>query len=287
MWGMLGVAMSVAAFGLGCLVNIHVTAFLAAALLPLTITAGFAVRKQLRMRDSVLMISGAALAGAVAAIGVLWLLTGLGPIDYIVSRFGAYLNTASDSLVSLIHQYVRLFDIITGAVSWPAVLSTPTPEAVSIILDRLRLTLNYYLVSGMISYALLAGLLGFVITRAFVKKRRGVVSVPSFGALELPSKFWLAYFISYLFAYAGTTFGWPSFDILTETIIGVYGVVFIVQALSLFDYLYKRRHMSAGVRVLLHVVITLFFGSLLAWVGLFENIAKLRRRMDTEGGMKP
>ncbi len=285
MWGMPGVLMTVFCFAAGCLFDVKLTAFLAAAFVPLALTAGFVIKKQLRMRHSVLAASGGALFGLAAAIGVLWLFTGLGPIDYAVSRFGAYLGTLNSGLIQFLYQYVRFADMLTGAISQAAVFSTPAPEAIVIIQDRLREALNYYLVGGMICYALLTGLLSYVITRAFVKKRRSVASIPSFDALTLPPRFWLAYLISYFVAFAGISFGWTSFDIAAQTISDVYGFVFTVQALSLLDYFYKRRRMATAVRVLLHVAVTLFLGFILVWVGMLENMASLRKRMNTEGGM--
>ena len=285
MWGTPGIVITLISFAVGCVLDIKLTAFLAAAFIPLALTAGLTVRKQLRMRHSVLAASAAAMFGLAAAIGVLWLFTGLGPIDYIVSRFGVFLSTLNGGLVQLLYQYARLMDMFTGAISQAAVFSTPVPEAIAVMQDQLREALNYLLVGDMVCYALLTGLLSFVITRAFVKKRRKVVRIPSFGAFTLPPRFWLAYLLSYLFAFAGISFGWPSFDIVTQTITGVYGFVFTVQALSFLDFLYKRRRMATAVRVLLHVVTALFLGFILVWVGLFENMASLRKRMNTEGGI--
>ena len=284
MWGTLGIVMTAVSFAVGCLLDVKLSVFLAAALIPLVLAAGLVVKRQLRMRHSVLITSGAALIALLAALGVLWLFTGLGPIDYIVSRFGAFLSTQSSGIIKLLYPYVRMMDMLTGAVSQSAVYATPISEAITVMQDKLREALNYSLVSGMVCYSLLMGLLGFVITRAFVKKRRKVVKIPSFDALALPPRFWLAYLLSYLFAFAGISFGWTSFEVAAQTIIGVYGFVLTVQALSFLDYLYKRKHMAAAVRVLLHVVLTLLLSGILVWVGLFENMAGLRKRLDTEGG---
>lgn len=285
MWDTLGIVISAISFAVGCLLDVKVAAFLAAAFLPAVLAAGVVIKKKLRMRHSVMITSGATLAGFAAAFGVLWLFTGLGPIDYLVNQTNHALSTLNGMLVNLVYQYTRFWDMITGAITQTAVFSTPASEAIPIILERMRSFLNLNLVNTTLSFALLIGLLLFVITRVFVKKKRKVVCVPPFSALTLPPKFWLAYLISYIFAFVGTSFGWPSFQITAITIGGVYGFVFIVQALSFLDYLYKRRKMQTAVRVLLHVVVALLLGNLLVWVGLFENMAGLRKRMDTEGGI--
>lgn len=285
MWGTLGIVLTVLSFSAGCLIDIKLTVFLAAAFIPTALAAGITVKKQVRMRTGVQITAGAALFGLAAALGVLWLFTGLGPIDYIVSRFGVYLNALGGGPVKLLYQSVRLVDLMTGAVSQAAVYSTPFSEAIVFMQSTLREALNYFLVGGIVCFALLMGLLGFVITRAFVKKKRSVVTIASFDALTLPPKFWLAYLLSYLVAIAGISFGWASFDIVAQTIADVYGLVFTVQALSLLDFFYKRRQMATAVRILLHVVITLFLGFILVWVGLFENMAALRKRIGTQGGI--
>ncbi len=285
MWGTLGIVLAAISFAVGCLLDLKVAAFLATAFLPVALAAGIVIKKKLRMRHSVMITSGAALAGSVGAFGVLWLFTGLSPIDYMVSLTAHVLGTLNGGLVQLVYQYTRFWDMVTGAITQAAVFSTPASEAIPVILERLRDFLNLNLVNAVLSFALMIGLLIFVITRVFVKKKRKVASVPPFSALALPPKFWLAYLLSYLFAFAGISFGWPSFEIVAITISGVYGFVFIVQALSFLDYLYKRRKMQTAVRVLLHVVVALLIGNLLIWVGLFENMAGLRKRLDTEGGI--
>ena len=284
MWGPVGIVITVMSFAAGCLLDVKLTAFLAAAFIPTALAAGLTVKKQLRMRTGVQITAGAALIGLSAALCVLWLFTGLGPIDYIVSSFGVFLNTLGGGAVKLLYQSVRLIDIVMGSVSQAAVYAAPVSEAVAFMQDTLREALNYFLVGGMLCFTLLMGLLGFVITRAFVKKKRSVVAIASFDTWSLPPKFWLAYLLSYLFAIAGVSADWPSFEVAAQTIADVYGFVFTVQALSLLDYFYKKKKMTTAVRVLLHVVITLFLGFVLVWVGLFENMASLRKRMDNQGG---
>lgn len=282
-WGAAGVVMTAAGFAAGCLLDLRLTAMLAAAFVPLALAAGLVVRKRMRMRHGVLITGGAALFGVSAAAGVLWLYTGLGPIDYMAGRLERLLTASGEPMVRTLYGYVRFMDMLMGSAAQSA--ATPASEAAPIILDRFRGALNDTLVGGMVIYALLAGLLGFVVTRAFVKKKRKVAAVPAFSELALPSRFWLGYLLSSLAALVGVYSGWLSFDTLAQTISSVYGFVFTVQALSFLDFLYKRKHMQQAVRVLLHVAVTLFLGSLLVWVGLFENLANLRKRMDTEGGV--
>lgn len=283
--GAAGFASAVLSFAGIALLRPVYAALLAAMFLPLCAAAGFVIRKRVRMRDSVLIVGGAAIAGAAGAIGILWLITGLGPIDYTVTGMGQTLHALDDATVSLLYQSLRFGDLLTGATTQAALLATPVDQAISAIQQIYKDFLNVNLVSFIALYALLAGLLCFVIPRAYAKKRGlGVVTVPSFGGLTLPPRFWLAFVLSYLFAMIGESYGWASFDILKVTLLNAYGFVFIIQGLSFLDYLYKKRGLGKGVRVLLHVVVTLLVGYILMFVGLFENITNLRKRMDMEGG---
>jgi uncharacterized protein YybS (DUF2232 family) len=117
-----------------------------------------------------------------------------------------------------------------------------------------------------------------------------VIAIPPFANFSLPRRFWLAFVLSYLFAVVGESLGWPGFEILEVTVLSIYGLVLSVQGLAFLDFLYQRNKMGKGVRVVLHalgLIISSMLGNLLMWLGLFENIANLRVRMDTKGGVVP
>ena len=106
-----------------------------------------------------------------------------------------------------------------------------------------------------------------------------MISIPAFSEYELPNRFWLAYIISNLFAAIGASSGWQSFDVLEVTIYYAYAVILVAQGLSFLDFLYKTRNMRPGVRVILHVFATLILSSILVWIGLFENVLGMRKRI--------
>jgi hypothetical protein len=112
-------------------------------------------------------------------------------------------------------------------------------------------------------------------------KRRGidVADLPRFADWRLPKGFWIAAIVSGAAAAIGSRFGWPSFDLLLFTIYYAYAAVFIVQALCLIDFLMISRKMGRGMRIVLLIVSVLIFGSVLMWIGLFENAFDLRKRL--------
>ncbi len=287
----LGGAAAVLCFAAGSALDARLSGLLAALCLPLALGIGFALRKKKRFRHGVMMTTGAALAGVVLLVGVLWLLTGEKPVDFIVSRLQMSLVDMDEMSIRSVYQFVRTADLMTGAVTQAALDAAPLDDAIAFILNQYRDILNVYLVSMIGVYALLAGLLGFLITRSALKKRKvDVIAIPAFSDYTLPNRFWLAFLLSYLVAVIGNSLGWQQFDIVQETVYALYALVLTVQGLSLMDYLYKRRKMGVPARVVLHVLVLVIgsivtlIGTLLVWAGLFENIARLRKRIESKGG---
>lgn len=286
-----GGAAAALCFAAGAALDYKASALLAAASIPFALVFGYVVRKKIRFRYSVMATCGAALAGAALAVGVLWLLTGLKPVDYIVGQQNALMLTWDEEQVRLTYQFFRYSDLMSGGVTQAALDAASSADAIAFLSNTYYEILNMSLVSMIGGYALLMGLLGYLIPRGVLKRRKAdVIAVPPFSEYALPDRFWLAFLASYLFAAIGGGFGWPGFDILQITVYALYALVLTVQGLAFLDYVYKKRNMSTGARVALHglaVVISSFaalVGSMLLWVGLFENIMKLRKRMETKGG---
>jgi len=285
----LGTAAMAVCFAAGCALDYRLSAILAAICVPFALIAGYAVRNKHRLRYSVLASSGGALSGVMLATGVLWLITGQMPLDFFSDRLQNSFSGLSDVEVLSVYQLMRLPDLITGAVTQAALDSASRAEAVSYLVDTFREVLNYNLVGLIGCYSLLLGLLGYLITRALRKKLGSdVIAIPPFSRFSLPNRFWLAFVLSYLFAVIGKGEGWPGFAILEVTLLSIYGLVLSVQGLAFLDFLYQRNKMGKAARVALHVVaviVSSMLGNILMWLGLFENMANLRARIDTKGGI--
>lgn len=256
----------------------------AAIALPAAATAAYVVRKKIRLFNSVLLTSGATLAGIAMVVGVIWLFTRLSVLDFAVNRLGGWLSQWNDDEINAFYQLVRSMDIFTGAITQEAVLATPSGEAIAVMQEMFHDWLNEALVSAMLIYSMLTGLLIYLITRS-AAKRHGteVCAVPNFGDYALPRWFWVGCVGSYLFSLIGENFGWPSFDLVINTISVVYIVVFIIQGLSFLDYIYRKRNFSPVMRRVLHALALLIISGLLMWVGLFENVIGIRKRWDEKG----
>jgi hypothetical protein len=256
------------------------SAILAAAFLPVAFGTGYMIRAKKRFLTSVVVSSGMLLAGAALAIALLTFITKQAAADYIVNYTGSTMNALSDTQIMSLYQVVRAPDLLTGAVSQQAVWSTPPAQAVTVMQGLMRDTLDLWFVTIIGLYALLMGLLCYIIPRSIVKKKMDVAPVPLFSDYALPRRFWLAFALSYIAAMAGSSLGWKSFDIVQLTIYNLYSLVFSVQALSLFDYFYRKRNMGVGVRTVLHVLSAIVLSFLLMWIGIIDNIMSLRKRME-------
>lgn len=278
--GYAGAVAAVLSFAAAAYFDLSAALNMAGAFLPVAFAAGYMIRAKKRFRDSVVVSIGAVFAGAALVIAIPMLTGGAQPVDRIVSWAQRALNAMGDKEISTLYQAVRYIDVMTGAITQQALVATPSAEAAAVMLGLLRDTLNIWFITITGIYSLLTGLLCCVIPRAAAKRSMDLAPAPAFGDYALPKRFWLAYASSYLFAITGDSLGWKSFDIIGLTVYNLYAFVFSVQALSFFDHMYKKRGMGAGSRTMLHVVTTIVLSFVLVWVGIFENIFGLRKRME-------
>lgn len=284
-FGASGGAAGIAAISAAAVFSPGAAAAFAAAFVPVSVTAGVAIRQKKRFQNSVIAASVAALAGIVLCTGLLWLLKGLSPADYAVQQADALFTQLGDADVSFAYQSMRYSDMASGAVTQQAVLSTPRIQAIAFMLNALREAVNYVLVPAILVYSLLMGLVCYLAPRR-AAMRRGipVKAIPDFSNYAVPKRFWIAFLVSYLCAMLGDSLGLAPFGMLEPSVMAVYGFVFIVQALSFADFMYKARGMGKGMRTAMHTITVLLLGGYLMWVGIFENIVQFRNRMQEKGG---
>ena len=182
----------------------------------------------------------------------------------------------------------RYQDLITGAVTQAALDAASRAHAIAFVVNWFRELLNVTLVSFIGTYALLMGLIGYLIPRAVLKRRRkdAVVPIPPFSEYALPDRFWLAFFLSYLFAVIGDSFGWPGFDILEVTVYAPVFAGWTVRGLAFLAIYISGQHEQSA-RVALHVadaghkLAGAAAGSVVdGWA--LGNIAKMRKSMKSK-----
>lgn len=284
-FGLAGGVAGAAALGVAGIFDPEAAVAFALLSLPVAVAAAQVIRRRTRFRDSAVCISVAALAGVALTFGYIWLLEGMLPAQYLISRAEALLASLGDSAVNLLYQGARSMDIASGALTQQAALATPRAQAVASLLGLLREAFNLLLVPAALAYSLLSGLVCYLAPRRGAKTSGFPVrAVPAFADYELPRGFWAAFLVSYAAALAGDSLKLTASGLLQPTITVVYAVVFIVQALSFADFLYRERGLKAGLRAALHAAAVLLFGGLLMWLGIFENMIGFRRRSQEKGG---
>lgn len=279
-----GAAASLAAFGCAYFLDAKYCIFISALFLPPAIAAGYSIRSKKRLFTSVLITSAGALAGASLMIFLTTLFSGVGFVDFVSASFAEQLKAQHSDVTLSLYYAARYPDIVSGAITEAAVASTTPAQAVEIMAGMVKDALNAALVSMIAIYSLLGGLLYYVIPRAVAKTNKmDVARISAFSDFALPKGFWIAAAVSYLAAALGAEFGLNGFDILQSSIFDIYAFVYAVQALSFFDFFYKKRNIKTVSRVFLHILIVLVFGYLISVVGLVENIASIRKHMDENG----
>jgi hypothetical protein len=283
-FGFWGGAAGTAAVAAASIFSTTAALLFAAAFLPVSFAAAVAVRRRWRFRDSVVITSGAALAGAALAIALLGLLRGVTPAEYAVQRTSALFSALGDKEINLVYQFLRTPDIWVGAITQEAVAAMPRAQAIGDMTEILHDWIGTSLVPMMLCYALLWGLLCYLMPRRGAE-RNGVMvqKIPDFSDYALPGRFWLAFLVSYLAAAAADAYHLLPSGLLQPSVSSAYSIVFFVQALSFADYFYKVRGMSKARRVAMHTMTVLIFGNFLMWLGVFENIVHLRSRTLEKG----
>lgn len=273
-----------------CLMGIYLLSpvlclIISALFLPPALAAGYMIRSHARFFNKVLVASGASLLGIALSTGATWLLANISPADYITGAIVGSLAKLSEQNIKWFYSIFRSADVLSGAITQTAVDATPPSEAIGIIRNMLSISVNTLLVSFMVIFALMTGLLSVVVPISRAKKYGvSIYVMPRFSEYRLPKRFWLAFVLSYAAARLGEGFGFDGFDILGITVFNVYSFIFIVQGLSLLDYFYKTRNIRVSSRVILHFLTAFMAGLVLVIIGLIENMSNLRKRFGQQGG---
>ena len=277
-----GTAVTIIGFGAAEILGISVSLYLAAAFVPLVLTAAYTIVSHKRFRTSVILNAAAALAGAALVFLLASLFSGMSVVDFAAARFGQALSALPDEEVSVVYTAVRYSDLMSGAVTQAAINATPAADAILKMQDIIKQQLNVSIVYLMVVYSMAAGYLSYIVPRAVVKKQgRFVAPIPKFKDYELPKKFWLAAVLLTAAAFVGDSLSIGGFEILLFTLFNVFLFVFMVQGFGLLLYFFEKQNMSNVVRVFLAAVALVFLSTIaLPIIGLFENIFRFRQRIE-------
>ncbi len=276
-----GTAVTIIGFGAAEIVGISAALYLAAAFVPLVLTASYTIVSHKRFKTSIILSGIAALAGAALVFWMVNLMSGMSVVDYSAAMLGQKLSTLSEEEVTFVYNAARYTDILSGAVTQAAIEATPAADAILKMQEILKEQLNISIVYMMIVYSMGAGYLAYIVPRAVAKKQgRFFAPIPKFKDYELPKRFWLAAILLTAAAFIGSSYDIRGFDILMFTVFNVFVFVFLVQGFSLLMFFFDKQKINKGLRALLIVLALVFLSTIaLPLIGLFENIFGFRKRM--------
>jgi hypothetical protein len=253
-------------------------------IIPITFTAGYAIRKRLGFYYSVLATSVAALATLGILILCIYLIWG-----------NTLTGMLEDSIEAKLMENPVLAKTYSYALQWAqsgsipglteldieAMLAIPTEEAVSSIMNQVSLWLSMYLPQICTMCVTLFGLLDYTIPRTIVLKSGGQAGdIPVFSMWNLPKYFGRWSIALLIVSYIGVFAGWNNFELVYSIVLGFMTVTYSIQGMALIDWLMKKKINSTVARVAILAVTFLLTMAinLYMWIGFFEQIMKIRRR---------
>ena len=162
--------------------------------------------------------------------------------------------------------------------------------------EMLRQIIAQTIPTSAVSYILYSGVGGFLIPRYLVKRTGGEVGrIPPFSHFLLPKTSGIYLIITFVLAMLPKLLSLSQLEVAGNVLLQFVYIIFSIQGLALIDYLLRPRIHSTPGRVTLLVVIWIVVPvltpglMLLMWVGLMEQLVRLREKMDAaqQNGGKP
>jgi len=249
---------------------------------------GYVIRRSTTFYFSALAGCGAMLAALGVLLLCIWFLWGTSLNGLIFNKIEAELYSLPPDITKLLYHYTGVsqgggvVDLLNFDMSTLSGISTDT--AVQGMIRYLHPYIVILVPQACTSVIALFGLLGYIIPRAAVKKAgQPVGPVPVFSKWSLPNHFGTWSIVLLLVAMVGNFAGWNNFDIVYSIVMGLLNVIYSIQGMAFIDWLLKKKiNVTAG-RVAIIAVTYIIFSAInmYMWLGLFEQVVKLRKREET------
>lgn len=274
------------------------------ALLPIILIGSIVIHKKMGAYDSLVLSCGGALLTVALAAGYIYLKTGLDPLTYLFKTMKTAMETDAN-VAAAFYWTFRFVDVQSGVASIDQVLAemgqvtvqqmreyvTAQPQQ-----EMLRQIIAQTIPTSAVSYILYSGVGGFLIPRYLVKRTGGEVGkIPPFSHFLLPKTSGIYLIITFVLAMLPKLLSLSQLEVAGNVLLQFVYIIFSIQGLALIDYLLRPRIRSTPGRVTLLVVIWIVVPvltpglMLLMWVGLMEQLVRLREKMDAaqQNGGKP
>lgn len=257
-------------FGLSYLaLGLTLALFLLALLLPSGVCLAIAFRRRQPLFESVALSCGGYLVGLFAVIGVGYLVF---HTDLITAFTGLMRSNLAEQsgltyLLYMAFSGIPIADIHVSA-----------SAALEYVMDILTQTLQSSLPILCISMVLLGGFIGFLLLRAIFKKMGcPTLPVPPFRQMSMPKNFTWYAILAYILVLLVELIFNIDLTVVRDVLLGCFVLIFIVQGLAFMDFFLSMRMKTRALRILIQVVCVLFFSTMLAFVGIFDQIFRLRQ----------
>lgn len=290
--------------GAGWLILGQAGLLLFGALLPIILIGSIVIHKKMGAYDSLVLSCGGALLTVALAAGYIYLKTGLDPLTYLFETMKTAMETDAN-VAAAFYWTFRFVDVQSGVASIDQVLAemgqvtvqqmreyvTAQPQQ-----EMLRQIIAQTIPTSAVSYILYSGVGGFLIPRYLVKRTGGEVGkMPPFSHFLLPKTSGIYLIITFVLAMLPGLLNLPQLEVAGNVLLQFVYIIFSIQGLALIDYLLRPRIRSTPGRVAILVVIWIVVPALtqdlmlLMWVGLMEQLVRLREKMDAaqQNGGKP
>lgn len=244
------------------------------ALVPVIICVWIALRKKMSFLAGVqLACVGTALSVLIILISV-YAATG----KDIVS---ASLDVIKQTLVQDPEYAKQLYLAVQGLTGGAAESQITSGAAVDALYALMQQGAAYSILTVLAAYIPLGGLIFYLIPRAIAKKAGAQVAhVPPFADFKLPPKFgrWSVGLL--LVALVGQLAGLRNFDYVFIIAFAFFGSIYFVLGMAFLEWWLKKHIKSGAGRAAIIILIAIFFSqfNILIFIGIFEQLAKIRQR---------
>lgn len=244
------------------------------ALIPVIICVWIALRKKLRFLAGVQLACAGTALSVLVILGLVYLATGT---DILTASLDSARQTLQQNGDFTKQLYLAIQNM-TGNAADPQITAQAAADAVY---PYFRASITYYIPTMLAAYIPLGGLVFYLIPRAIIKKAGAEVArVPAFADFTLPPKFGRWSIAVLVVAWIGQLAGWRNFDFVLTIAFAFFGSIYFVLGMAFVEWWLKKQIRSGVGRAAIILLIALIFWqfNLYIFIGIFEQLAKIRRR---------
>jgi uncharacterized protein YybS (DUF2232 family) len=249
------------------------------ALIPIIVCIWIALGKKLSFYYSVLLSCfGCALSVAVI-LGSVYLVTGQDIVSATLDTTKQFLQQNE----ALTKSYYLMLQSMNGQAAGQVSMD----QAMNTVYPLLETTIKYSIPTLYAAFIPLGGLAFYLLSRAIVKKVGGqVIRIPAFADFRLPPKFGRWSIAILLAALIGQAAGLRNFDYVFTIAFAFFGSVYYVLGMALMEWWLKKQIKQPAGRaaIIALIAILLFQLYIFIYIGIFEQLIKIRQRADIDKG---